>query len=424
MGDLERISEKFLRLRPCLDERTCRLWAANESLALGHGGLALVARATGMARSTLVDGRRELRTGAHPTAGPAADTDEASASRAGGRIRRLGGGRKRLTETDPGLAEALEALVDPLARGDPQSPLRWTTKSTRKLAATLKAQGHPASAMTVARLLKERDYSLQGTRKVQEGSSHPDRDAQFEHINAQAEVFQGAGQPVISVDTKKKELVGPFANGGREWQARGCPEEVRVHDFLDRERGKATPYGVYDLAANEGWVSVGTDHDTAEFAVATIRQWWRHMGEERYPTATRLLITADGGGSNGSQVRLWKVALQAWADETGLEITVSHLPPGTSKWNKIEHRMFSEITKNWRGRPLVSHEVIVDLIASTRTEAGLHIRVVLDENEYPTGKKVTDAEMRQLALERASFHGEWNYTLRPRPLGPKSTELF
>jgi hypothetical protein len=305
--------------------------------------------------------------------------------------------------------------VDPLARGDPESPLRWTTKSTRKLAATLRQQGHPISHGKVAALLQDLGYSLQGTRKVQEGKSHPDRDAQFAYINAQAEAFQAAGLPVVSVDTKKKELVGPFANRGREWQGSGCPEEVRVHDFLDKERGKANPYGVYDLTANEGWVSVGTDHDTAEFAVETIRRWWREMGKERYPAATRLLITADGGGSNGSQVRLWKVALQAWADAEGLEIRVCHFPPGTSKWNKIEHRMFSEITKNWRGRPLVSHAVIVDLIASTRTEKGLQIRAALDDSPYPTGKKVTEGEMRALALERADFHGEWNYALHPRP---------
>ena len=400
---IDSIRRKYQALRPFLDERARRVWAVTEAAALGRGGIVWVAQATGLARSTLYEGKRDLQ---EQTAGtPAAPR----------RVRRPGGGDKPRTAKDPTLLADLEALVDPLARGDPESPLRWTTKSTRKLAAALRAQGHRISHGTVAALLHELDYSLQGTRKVQEGKSHPDRDAQFAYINAQAEAFQAAGQPVISVDTKKKELVGPFANRGQEWQAGGCPEEVRVHDFPDRDRGKAHPYGVYDLAANEGWVSVGTDHDTAEFAVETISRWWREMGQERYPTATRLLITADGGGSNGRQVRLWKVALQAWADAAGLEISVCHFPPGTSKWNKIEHRMFAEISKNWRGRPLISHAVIVDLIARTRTEKGLRIRAALDEAAYPTGKKVADAEMRSLALERAAFHGEWNYTLRPRP---------
>jgi hypothetical protein len=404
MADLditESIRRKFQTVRPFLDERARRVWAAAEAAALGRGGVTLVARATGLARSTLYEGQRELRE-LVPATTPAR------------RVRRPGGGAKRLAEKDEGLLPALEALVDPLARGDPESPLRWTTKSTRKLAAALRAQGHPISPGTVADLLRQLDYSLQSTRKVQEGKSHPDRNAQFEYINAQAEAFQAAGQPVVSVDTKKKELVGPFTNRGREWQASGCPEEVRLHDFRDPERGKVSPYGVYDQAANEGWVSVGTDHDTAEFAVATLQRWWREMGKERYPTASRLLITADGGGSNGSQVRLWKVALQGWADREGLEITVSHFPPGTSKWNKIEHRMFSQISKNWRGRPLVSEEVIVELIANTRTQQGLQIRAAIDQGEYPTGKKVTNTEMQALALERAEFHGEWNYTLRPR----------
>jgi hypothetical protein len=400
---IESIRGKFQALRPFLDERARRVWAATEAAALGRGGVVWVAQATGLARSTLYEGERDLQEQAAAAREPAR------------RIRRPGGGDKPLTTKDPTLLADLEALVDPLARGDPDSPLRWTTKSTRKLAAMLRAQGHRVSHGKIPDLLRQLGYSLQSTRKVQEGKSHPERDAQFEYINAQAEAFRAAGQPVISVDTKKKELVGPFGNGGQEWQASGCPEEVRVHDFRDPERGKANPYGVYDLAANAGWVSVGTDHDTAEFAVETIRRWWREMGKERYPTATRLLITADGGGSNGSRVRLWKVALQAWADEEGLTISVCHFPPGTSKWNKIEHRMFSEISKNWRGRPLISHEVMVDLIASTRTEKGLQIRAALDERDYPTGKKVSDAEMRRLALERADFHGEWNYTLRPRP---------
>lgn len=407
MDELEGIRTRFLRIRPWLDERATRLWAANESLALGYGGLVLVARATGMARSTLVDGRRELR-----AATEAAPTGEATTPDR--RIRRKGGGRKRLAARCPEVITALEALVDPLARGDPESPLRWTTKSTAHLAAALRAQGYPISANTVGALLRERQYSLQGSRKVREGAAHPDRDAQFEYINAQTQAFQAAGQPVVSVDTKKKELVGDFANGGREWQAAGCPDEVRTHDFLDVERGKGIPYGVYDPTTNTGWVSVGTDHDTAEFAVATLRRWWEQMGSSQYPQATQVLITADGGGSNGSRLRLWKVALQAWADASGLTLSVCHFPPGTSKWNKIEHRMFSEITKNWRGRPLESHAVIVELIANTRTETGLTIRAALDERSYPTGKKVADAELAALALERASFHGEWNYTLHPR----------
>jgi hypothetical protein len=408
MSTVVAIREKFLRLRPFLDERAIRLWAANESLALGHGGLAWVAQATGLARSTLVDGRRELRAATQPA-------PEGVRTGYRLRVRRPGGGRKRVTERHPDLGEALEALVDPLTRGDPESPLRWTTKSTYKLAAALQAQGYRISPGTVATLLKERRYSLQGTQKIREGATHPDRDAQFAHINTQAVQFQAAGQPVVSVDTKKKELVGDFANGGQEWQATGAPELVRTHDFVDKERGKANPYGVYDVAANVGWVSVGTDHDTAEFAVATLGRWWEQMGRAQYPEATHLLITADGGGSNGSRVRLWKVALQAWADTTGLTISVCHFPPGTSKWNKIEHRMFSEISKNWRGRPLVSHEVIVDLIANTRTTAGLTIRAELDEQVYPTGQKIDAAVMASLALERDAFHGEWNYTLHPRP---------
>jgi len=400
---LERVRRKFAALRPFLDERARRVWAAAEAASLGRGGVTQVARATGLARSTIYEGQRELRDlpPEEPTPAP--------------RLRRPGGGRKELTTQAPGLIDALEALVDPLARGDPESPLRWTTKSTRKLAAALREQGYRLSHVKVAALLKERRYSLQAPRKVEEGKNHPDRDAQFCWINEQATAFQTAGQPVVSVDTKKKELVGPFRNGGREWQPRGAPETVRVHDFVDPERGKAIPYGVYDLVANEGWVSVGTDHDTAEFAVATLRRWWQQMGRERYPTAHRLLITADGGGSNGRQVRLWKVELQAWADEIGLELHVCHFPPGTSKWNKIEHRLFSQITQNWRGRPLVSHEVIVDLIANTRTDTGLRVQAALDPAAYPTGRKVTDAEMQGLALERAAFHGEWNYVLHPRP---------
>jgi hypothetical protein len=329
------------------------------------------------------------------------------------RSRRAGGGRKRLTERDPALVPALEALVDPLARGDPESPLRWTTKSTYHLAATLRDQGHPLGPWKVGQLLRERNYSLQGNRKTLEGRQHPDRDAQFQHINETTAAFQERGQPVISVDTKKKELVGPYANGGQEWQGVGAPERVRMHDFPDQELGKAIPYGVYDLHFNEGWVSVGVEHDTAEFAVATIGRWWEAMGQARYPEATELLITADGGGSNGCRTRLWKVELQGLADRTGLTITVCHFPPGTSKWNKIEHRLFSEITKNWRGQPLTCLATIVSLIARTRTETGLVVRAELDEGSYPTGRQISLAEMAALLLEPASFHGEWNYTLRP-----------
>jgi hypothetical protein len=405
MTALETIRRKFELLDPVLDERARRLWAGAEALALGYGGITLVARATGLARATISDGCRELR-GEAPAPLPAAAPQ--------GRIRRPGGGRKSLTEHDPALVAALDALVDPLARGDPESPLRWTTKSTYQLAAALRAQGHPIGPWKVGQLLRDLGYALQGTRKTKEGKQHPDRDAQFEQINQTASDFQARGQPVVSVDTKKKELVGDFAHGGREWQASGCPEEVRVHDFPDKELGKAIPYGVYDLAANQGWVSVGVDHDTAAFAVATLRQWWEQMGKGQYPAATELLITADGGGSNGSRVGRWKVELQAFADATELTVTVCHFPPGTSKWNKIEHRMFSEITKNWRGRPLTSHETIVSLIGETRTATGLQVRAALDENAYPTGRKVTKEQLASLQLQPAAFHGEWNYTLRPR----------
>jgi transposase len=329
------------------------------------------------------------------------------------RLRGVGGGRKRKTTSDPTLLSALEALVDPATRGDPQSPLRWTCKSTYTLARELTNQGHPVSARTVGRLLRAAGYSLQGNRKTKEGGTHPDRNAQFEHINATAKKFQRRGQPVISVDTKKKELVGDFKNGGREWQPKGKPEEVRVHDFLDKKLGKAIPYGVYDLAANQGWVSVGIDHDTAQFATAAVGRWWKKMGRQRYPKATELLIMADGGGSNGSRCRLWKVALQNLADKLKMSIRVCHFPPGTSKWNKIEHRMFCHITQNWRGRPLISHEVIVNLIANTATQQGLKIRAELDERSYPTGTRVTDADLQQIKLQPDKFHGDWNYTITP-----------
>jgi Rhodopirellula transposase DDE domain len=402
MDSRDTIAARFAALRPFLDERRRRLWAAAEAQAVGRGGVTTVAAATGLQRNTIRAGLRELR-GADPAPVP---SDQ--------RVRTAGGGRKALTEHDPSLLRDLEALVDPLTRGDPMSPLRWTCKSTRQLATELSRHGHHVSHQTVAELLHALRYSLQGTRKTKEGASHPDRDAQFGHLNEQVQAFQARGQPVISVDTKKKELVGDFANRGREWQPGGQPELVRVHDFVDPDLGKAIPYGVYDVAANRGWVSVGTDHDTPAFAVASVQRWWEQMGHPTYPNATELLITADGGGSNGSRTRRWKVELQRLADETGLRITVCHFPPGTSKWNKIEHRMFCHITENWRGRPLVSHEVIVQLIGHTSTRTGLSIRAEIDSRPYPTGVKVTDAELAAVQLEPAEFHGEWNYRISPR----------
>lgn len=398
------IQQKFQSLQHALDERTRRLWAAAEAQALGHGGVAAVARATGLAEST-------IRLGCKALLPPSKSAD----LRPPGRVRQPGGGRKRLTKTDQTLLAALDALVEPTARGDPMSPLRWTHKSTRKLAAELTKQGHPLSHEKVAQLLLDLDYRLQGTRKTKEGSAHPDRDAQFQYINQQVQRFQARGQPVVSVDAKKKELIGDFANKGKEYQPQGRPERVRVYDFADKRLGKGLPYGVYDQTANCGWVSVGIDHDTAQFAVETLRRWWGQMGGKRYPTATDLLVTADGGGSNSSRCRLWKLELQQLADETGLHVTVCHFPPGTSKWNKIEHRMFCHITENWRGRPLISHEVVVNLIANTTTRKGLRIEAQLDTNKYATGIKVTAKQMAQLNLHRADFHGkDWNYTIKPR----------
>lgn len=330
------------------------------------------------------------------------------------RVRRPGAGRKRLQQVDPKLLEALEELVDPATRGDPESPLRWTCKSTGMLARELTRQGHPVTDRTVATMLKEAGYSLQGNRKTREGTQHPDRNAQFEHINDQVKAFYRQRQPVISVDTKKKELVGDFRNSGRDWQPKGKPEHVRVHDFLDKQLGKAIPYGVYDLASNEGWVSVGITHDTAQFAVASIRRWWLEMGSARFPNARKLMITADGGGSNSSRNRLWKVTLQGLVDDIGIPIHVSHFPPGTSKWNKIEHRMFCFITSNWRSRPLISHQVIVELISNTTTKAGLVVRAALDENQYNTEIGVSDEELSKVNLKRDTFHGDWNYVIRPR----------
>ena len=400
----EAIAAKFLILRPLLDERARRVWAAVEARAMGRGGISRVAEATGLSRVTIRAGVQEL-TLADAASGPQAPPE---------RLRRRGGGRKPLRMHDPHLLHALETLVDPVTRGDPMSLLRWTCKSAAQLAAALRAQGHPVSERTVNRLLHDLGYSLQSNRKTLEGSAHPDRDAQFQYINRRANAFQKQGQPVVSVDTKKKELAGRFRNGGREWFPQGQPEEVEVHDFPSKTLGKVIPYGVYDEATNTGWVSVGVDHDTAEFAVETVRRWWRQMGSQAYPRAKRLLITADGGGSNGSRCRLWKVELQRLADEAGLRISVCHFPPGTSKWNKIEHRMFCHITENWRGRPLVSREVVVNLIGHTTTTKGLVIQSALDEHSYPTGREVTAEQMESLALKQDKFHGEWNYTLRPR----------
>ena len=402
MSDVGTIRTKFDALRPYLDERRRRLWAATEARVIGRGGVAAVARATGLRANTIRAGMRELE--APGEVPPVSDQ----------RVRAPGGGRKPLIMQDPTLLGELEALVEPVTRGDPMSPLRWTCKSTRQLAAALTERGHAVSHQTVAEMLHALRYSLQGNRKTNEGTTHPDRDAQFTHINAQTEAFQQRGQPVISVDTKKKELVGDFKNGGREWQPAGQPEPVRVHDFVDRDLGKAIPYGVYDLAHNQGWVTVGTDHDTPTFAVQAVRSWWEQMGHPTYPAATELLITADGGGSNGSRTRRWKTELQRLADETGLRISVCHFPPGTSKWNTIEHRMSCHITENWRGRPLVSREVIVQRIGSTTTRAGLTIRATLDTGSYPTGIKVTDAELAAVHLAPADFHGEWNYTILPQ----------
>ena len=399
----ELISKRFDLLAPLLDEKHLRLYVAAEALVLGRGGVSSVSRATGVSRPTITTGCKEL-SGSGITEN-AADTT--------GRIRRAGGGRKRTADLDGTLRSDLEALIEPVTRGDPESPLRWTSKSVRKLAAELKRTGHETSHRMVAELLREMGYSLQANRKTLEGSDHPDRDAQFEYIHKKVKDFQSCGQPVVSVDTKKKELVGDFKNGGRELRPKGNPEKVRVHDFQIPELGKAAPYGVYDQTLNVGWVNVGTDHDTSAFAVESIRRWWVTMGREIYPQAARLLITADGGGSNGARVRLWKTELQKFANETGLEMSVCHLPPGTSKWNKIEHRLFSYITQNWRGKPLVSHEVIVNLIASTTTRTGLTVKGELDTNKYPKGIKVTDEEMRQVKIIRDEFHGEWNYAIQP-----------
>ena len=394
------VRQKFDLLRPIMTERMRRQWAASEALALPRGGMILVSQATGLSRTTIWAGVRELQ---NPSASPRRVNDPR-------RSRREGGGRHLVEVNDPRLPEDLERLVDPATRGDPISPLRWTCKSTRKLADELQRRGHDVSHQTVALLLQASGYSLQSNRKTREGGSHPDRNAQFEFINARVLSFQKRKQPVISVDTKKKEQIGDFKNNGEEWQ----PEEVRAKDFLDKRLGKVVPYGLYDQTLNKGWVSVGIDHDTAEFATETIRRWWKEMGRPTYRAAKELLITADGGGSNGTRNRLWKVCLQHLADETGLQIGVCHFPPGTSKWNKIEHRMFCHITQNWRGRPLTSRAVVVNLIGNTRTSTGLEIHSELDENEYPTGMKVTDEELGGVRMKKNRFHGEWNYTILPR----------
>jgi len=403
--DVEPAARRFALLSPYLDEHQQRLLLAAEAKELGRGGVSALSVATGAARTRIQAGLAEL-------AG-----QEGSAVPAAGRIRRPGAGRRKATAQDPGLVAALEALVEPDARGDPESPLRWTIKSTRQLADTLTAQGHPASSRTVAHVLKAQRYSLQANTKTLEGSQHPDRDAQFRYINEQVRHRVGEGQPVVSVDTKKKELIGSYRNAGEIWRPVGEPEAVNTYDFVDREAGKAIPYGVFDVARNRGWVSVGVDHDTAAFAVAALRSWWWGEGVAAYRGARRLLICADGGGSNGYRVRLWKLELARLADETGLEITCCHFPPGTSKWNRIEHRLWAQVTSNWRGRPLTSRDVIVNLIGATTTRTGLSVHAELDEKPYPSGLKVSDREVKALRPQLVAhpYHGDWNYTLLPRP---------
>jgi len=391
------IKEKYIALEPFLDERTTRRWAAVEAKALGRGGKVIIASATNLSRTTIYRGIRELT--------------ESLSNIPKGRTRAVGGGRKRITEHTPELINMLKSLVEDTTRGDPGTPLLWTCKSTRQLSKALLSQGYQLGRQKISELLSDLDYSLQGNRKTKEGSSHPDRDKQFRYLNRRIKLFQRYGQPVISVDTKKKELIGDFSNKGKEWRPKGKPRQTDAHDF-GKER--VNPYGIYDQTANVGWVSVGTDHDTSEFAVESIRRWWRKMGHLCYPDAKHLLITADCGGSNGYRVRLWKVALQVLANEMGLRISVCHFPPGTSKWNKIEHRMFCHISTNWRGKPLTSHEVVVNLIGNTSTREGLFIQAELDTNEYPKGKKISDKEINNINIRRARFHGEWNYKILPK----------
>jgi len=399
MNDVSHITKRFELLEPILGERGVRMLVAAEAECIGRGGVTLVAEATGVSRRRIAEGIKELR-------------QEERLDK--GQTRRKGGGRKRTIEQDAALERDLELLLDPCTRGDPESPLRWTSKSLRKLAGELTAAGHKIGKSALAGILRKMGYSLQANRKTLEGSSHEDRDAQFQHISSRALEFLKDGQPVISVDAKKKELIGRFKNGGREYHPKGNPEEVCVYDFMDKQLGKGVPYGVYDTGKNEAWVSVGIDHDTASFAAEAIRRWWRYLGQESYPNAKKLLITADSGGSNGSRVRLWKMEMQNLADELGMEISVCHLPPGTSKWNKIEHRLFAFITQNWRGKPLVSHEVIVNLIAHTTTSTGLQVRCELDTNSYPKGTKISDKELATINISKDNFHGEWNYTIAPR----------
>ena len=406
MIDDAAIEERYAAVKPVLDERGRRRFAAAEAMTAGWGGIAAVSRITGIARSTIGRGLAELRGTVPPEAAP-------------GRVRRKGAGRPALADSDPTLLADLVALVEPLTRGDPMAPLRWTAKSLRNLSAELGERGHRISLNVVADLLRRLGYSLQANRKTKEGADYPDRDAQFHYLNDQVQGALAAGEPAISVDTKKKELVGDFKNGGREWRSKGQPERVRVHDFIIPELGRASPYGVYDIASNAGWVSVGIDNDTASFAVNSIRRWWKTMGRARYPHATRLLITADCGGSNGVRVRLWKRELQTLANELRIPITVCHLPPGTSKWNKIEHRLFSFITQNWRGKPLISLQTIVQLIAATTTKTGLKVRCAIDPKTYPVGVKITDQEMDAIAINRHSFHGDWNYTISPKAAAQK-----
>ena len=405
VGAEEKTRTRYLKVKSELTERARRLFVASEAMACGHGGIAAASRATGMAASVIGRGIAEVRAieeGAAPVMAPT-------------RSRRAGGGRKKGTEKDPTLIPDLKKLIESTTRGDPESPLLWTARSQRNIVEALKQQKHQTSMKMVSRILKELGYSLQANRKRLEGAQHPDRNAQFEHINETLRRQLEADEPAISVDTKKKEMVGPYKNGGRELRAQGDPEEVKVHDFIDKEQGKVAPYGVYDLNKNEAWVSVGISHDTAEFAVETIRTWWKEMGAPKYPNATSLVITADGGGSNGYRLRLWKLELQRLVDELSFPVTVCHLPPGTSKWNKIEHRLFSFITQNWRGKPLVTHQVIVNLIAATTTKNGLSVRSRLDGRSYAKGRRVSDTQLALVNLEPHHFHGEWNYTIHPTP---------